>query len=107
MKKLLTFSIALLGAAALFAQEVVTDSTAVAQDEVKPVDQKMEYDRSSLSLLMVYHPEDEFASAIDSAYHAMPFPDKYDAHNIGFERIDNSAITGVQKGNKVGLIKAQ
>lgn len=107
MKKLLTFSIALLGTTVLFAQEVVTDSTAVVQEEVKTVEQKMEYDRSSLSLLMVYHPEDEFAAAIDSAYHAMPFPDKYDEHNIGFERIDNSTITGVQKGNKIGLIKAQ
>ena len=102
MKKLLTFSIALLGTTVLFAQEVVTDSTAVVQEEVKTVEQKMEYDRSSLSLLMVYHPEDEFAAAIDSAYHAMPFPDKYDEHNIGFERIDNSTITGVQKGDKIG-----
>ena len=107
MKKLLIFSIALLGSVALFAQEVVTDSTAVVQEEVKTAEQKMEYDRSSLSLLMVYHPEDEFGAAIDSAYHAMPFPDKYDEHNIGFERIDNSSITGVQKGNKIGLIKAQ
>ena len=107
MKKLLTFSVALLGTVVLFAQEAVTDSTAVVQEEVKTVEQKMEYDRSSLSLLMVYHPEDEFGAAIDSAYHAMPFPDKYDEHNIGFERIDNSAITGVQKGNKIGLIKAQ
>ena len=96
MNKLLISLIALLGTVALFAQE-----------EGRTPEQRMEYDRSSLSLLMVYHPEDEFGAAIDSAYHAMPFPDKYDRHDIGFERIDNSAITGVQKGNKVGLIKAE
>ena len=107
MKKLFIFSIALLGAVSVFAQEGVVDSTAVAQETAKTAEQRMEYDRSSLALLMVYHPEDEFGAAIDSAYHAMPFPDKYDNHYIGFERIDNSSITGVQKGNKVGLVKAQ
>ena len=107
MKKLFIFSIALLGAVSVFAQEGVVDSTAVAQETAKTAEQRMEYDRSSLALLMVYHPEDEFGAAIDSAYHAMPFPDKYDNHYIGFERIDNSSITGVQKGDKVGLVKAQ
>ena len=82
MKKLFIFSIALLGAVSVFAQEGVVDSTAVAQETAKTAEQRMEYDRSSLALLMVYHPEDEFGAAIDSAYHAMPFPDKYDDHNI-------------------------
>lgn len=100
---------ALLCSAALFAQEAVTDTTATAaqQEPAKTAEQRMEYDRSSLAMAMIYHSEDEFGAAIDSAYHAMPFPDKYDNHNIGLDRIDNSLFTGVQKGNAVGLIKAQ
>ncbi len=123
MKKLFTFSAALLAAAMLYAQEVTPDSAAApvpqqdttqvaAQEETpkksaKKFPPRMEYDRSSLAMCMIYHSEDEFGAAIDSAYHAMPFPDKYDDHNIGLERIDNSHFTGVQRGNKVGLIKAQ
>lgn len=103
MKKLFFFLAALLGSAMLFAQEVATEAT----PDNKPAEQKMDYDRSSLAMTMIYHSEDEFGAAIDSAYHAMPFPDKYDNHDIGLERIDNSLFTSVQKGKKPGLIKAQ
>ena len=106
MKKLILLAASLFVAATVSAQEGVPQEEHAAAQE-KTAEQRMEYDRSSLTLLMVYHPEDEFGAAIDSAYHAMPFPDKYDDHALGFERIDNSTITGVQKGNKVGLIKAQ
>lgn len=106
MKKLILLAASLFVAATVSAQEGVPQEEQAAAQE-KTAEQRMEYDRSSLTLLMVYHPEDEFGAAIDSAYHAMPFPDKYDDHDLGFERIDNSTITGVQKGNKVGLIKAQ
>lgn len=110
MKKLISLTALLFASVALFAQEPVAPQEAAQQEQTpqeKTAEQRMEYDRSSLALIMVYHPEDEFGAAIDSAYHAMPFPDKYDNHNLGFERIDNSSITGVQKGNKVGLIKAE
>ena len=36
-----------------------------------------EYDRSSLSVMMIFHPEDEFAHNICEAFFTMPFPDKY------------------------------
>lgn len=107
MKKLISLAAFLFVAAPMFAQEPVAPQDQTTTTPEKTAEQRMEYDRSSLTLLMVYHPEDEFGAAIDSAYHAMPFPDKYDDHALGFERIDNSTITGVQKGNKVGLIKAQ
>lgn len=107
MKKLISLAAFLFVAASMFAQEPVAPQDQTTTTPEKTAEQRMEYDRSSLTLLMVYHPEDEFGAAIDSAYHAMPFPDKYDDHALGFERIDNSTITGVQKGNKVGLIKAQ
>ena len=107
MKKLISLAAFLFVAASMFAQEPVAPQDQTTTTPEKTAKQRMEYDRSSLTLLMVYHPEDEFGAAIDSAYHAMPFPDKYDDHALGFERIDNSTITGVQKGNKVGLIKAQ
>ena len=108
MKKLLFLLTTLLGSVTLFAQEVVADQEAAAQQAPeKTVEQRMEYDRSSLAMCMIYHSEDEFGAAIDSAYHAMPFPDKYDDHNIGLERIDNAYFTGVRKDNQPGLIKAQ
>ncbi len=124
MKKIIALATALLAAAALYAQEGTPesaapapqqDTTAVAPEEAPEANKKspkkfpprMEYDRSSLAMCMIYHSEDEFGAAIDSAYHAMPFPDKYDDHSIGVSRIDNSYFVGVQKGNKTGLIKAE
>lgn len=119
MKKLFIFITATLFSVSLFGQQVDTAASEVApvqEVEAAPVqeaeeapapEQRMEYDRSSLAMAMIYHSEDEFGAAIDSAYHAMPFPDKYDDHSIGVSRIDNSLITGVQKNDAPGLIKAQ
>lgn len=114
MKKILIFIAALTFSAAMFAQEVAPAAEEAQpaaqtenQPEEKPAAPRMEYDRSSLAMCMIYHSEDEFGAAIDSAYHAMPFPDKYDDHNIGLDKIDNSIFTGVQKNGAPGLIKAQ
>lgn len=106
MKKLFILLTTMLSAASLSAQQSDSLSTeTVAMEPAK--ERSMKYDRSSLAMAMIIHPEDEFGGAIDSAYHAMPFPDKYDDHSIGVSRIDNRLITGVQRQGEVGLIKAQ
>lgn len=87
----------------MMAQEADT----LAIDEYNQVvEQRMEYDRSSLAVAMVFHSEDEFGADIKTAFEVMPFPDKYDNHNVGMHVIDNATITGVHK-NRDGLIKAQ
>lgn len=65
-----------------------------AQDDLK-------YDRSSLSVLMIYHNEDEFGLDIKTAFEAMPFPDKYDKHDIGVTYINNPGLVKAQFGKKL------
>ena len=94
----------------MIAQEV--DSLAVIEQEKidqhnQKVEARMNYDRSSLAVAMVYHAEDEFGEDIKIAFESMPFPDKYDSHNIGINLIDNMSITGVQKRDQNGLMKAE
>lgn len=94
----------------LSAQE--PDSIAVAEqmkieEHNQAVEAQMNYDRSSLSVAMVFHTEDEFGADIKTAFESMPFPDKYDQHDIGMNYIDNSTITGVKKRGQTGLIKAK
>ncbi len=64
------------------------------------------YARNSLSSMMVYHPEDEMASYIFTAFDSIPIPDKYDDHNFGFRVVVNDSIRGVQR-KRAGLIKAE
>ena len=59
-----------------------------------------EYDRSSLAVLMVYHPEDEFAYNICQVFDSIPFPDKYDEHNVGIRIIDYNAFCGLKPKNE-------
>ncbi len=65
----------------------------------------LSYRRNSLAMMLVYHPEDEFGKNIYEAFDSLPIPDKYDDHNIGWQVIDDSQITGVQR-NKSGYYKA-
>lgn len=64
------------------------------------------YRRNSLANLMVYHSEDEFGMSIFEAFQAIPTPDKYDNHSIGWNVIQNSQIKGA-KSSGYGLIKAK
>lgn len=117
MKKLTIVLSASVLSLSVFAQE--TDSLKIAttdslvrlqQQEVEQQNaelaERMEYDRSSLAVAMIYHSEDEFGGDIKTAFEVMPFPEKYDDHNIGLRVIDNAAIPAVKK-NRPGLIKAQ
>ena len=64
-----------------------------------------EYRRNSLSTMMVYHSEDTFGMHIYEAFQAIPIPDKYDDHSLGWNVILNDSIRDVKSGN-TGLIKA-
>lgn len=104
MKKLLGFILSIMPCA-LFAQETDNQGKSVSEYN-QAVERQMTYDRSSLAVAMIYHAEDEFGKDIKAAFEKIPFPDKYDDHDIGLNIIDNAAITGVsKKGN--GLIKAE
>jgi hypothetical protein len=47
------------------------------------------YRRNSLATMMVYHEGDSFANELQTAFLAIPIPDKYDDHNIGVRVLDN------------------
>lgn len=67
----------------------------------------LDYRRNSLGLVMVYHPEDEFGVDIYKAWDSIPFPDKFDNHNLADARVINfDSISGVLK-KKNGLNKAK
>lgn len=109
MKKLF-FILMLVTSVSLHAQQ--EDTLALAQQQAvqehnAAVEQQMNYDRSSLAVAMIYHTEDEFGADIKTAFEVMPFPDKYDDHNIGINVIDNAAIPPVRRQDECGLIKAQ
>lgn len=109
MKKLLVL-VFVLFASTLTAQEV-NSLTAEEQNQIEQHNQaletRMEYDRSSLAVAMIFHTEDEFGADIKTAFESMPFPDKYDNHNVGLNVIDNAVIVGAQKRGRKGLIKAK
>lgn len=65
-----------------------------------------EYRRNSLATMMVYHSEDTFGTHIYEAFQAIPTPDKYDDHGIGWNVVINDSITGCKR-KKNGLIKAE
>lgn len=63
-----------------------------------------EYKRSSLTSLMVYHPEDEFANEIYEAYMSRPIPDKFNNHNLKYT---NMSFSDVKDNNGKGLNKEE
>lgn len=58
------------------------------------------YDRSALSVMMVYHPDDEFAYNIVQVFDSMPTPDKYDNHNVGLRILDYNEFYGLKPKNE-------
>lgn len=59
-----------------------------------------EYNRSALAVMMIYHPEDEFAFNIAEVFNTIPCPDKYDEHNVGLQIIDNNEFCFVKHKNE-------
>lgn len=54
------------------------------------------YYRNALTSMMVYHPEDEFGYDVYTIFRDLPEDDKYDAHDVGLQVIDNSLVTNVR-----------
>lgn len=66
-----------------------------------------EYNRNSLATMMIYHPEDEFCKDIYNAFENIPFPDKYDNHNLGVRYIDFNCFYGLKKNNETYAFRSQ
>lgn len=65
-----------------------------------------DYRRNSLAQVMVFHPEDTFCIDIYNAWDSIPFPDKFDNHNMaGIRVIQFDSVTGALR-KKNGLYKA-
>ena len=67
-----------------------------------------EYDRSSLTTLMVFHPEDEFCKDIAVVFDTIPVSDKYNDHFVGNNRyIDFNTFWGLKKSNETYAFRSQ
>lgn len=66
-----------------------------------------EYNRNSLATMMIYHPEDEFCKDIYKAFDNIPFPDKYDDHNLGIRYIDFNSFYGLKRKNETYAFRSQ
>lgn len=66
-----------------------------------------DYRRNSLAQVMIYHPEDTFCVDIKKAWDSLPFPDKFDNHNLADVRVlQFDSVTGALR-KKNGLYKAK
>lgn len=48
------------------------------------------YRRSSIAMFTIVHPADSFSTEIRQAVQSMPFPDKYDNHDIGIQFLEGT-----------------
>lgn len=98
MKKVLFVAMALLVACTAGMAQSIEKSTA-------KVDQ---YDRSSITTLMVYHPEDEFCCEIAKVFAAMPVPEKFNEHHVGTQRfLDFNTFYGLKNKNETYAWRSQ
>ena len=92
MKRVIITLTALAVCAGLYAQDAKTgrDTTGAL----------MKYRRSSLYSVIIEHPTFPYAESIDSAFFAMPVPDKFNDHNIPARVIVSSAEKMRKTGKK-------
>ena len=106
MKKLMFAAVLLLTAAvASYAQDAVAEQPAeravASADGLNDDGSLMKYRRSSLFSVLIQHPGFPYAEAIDSAFRAIPIPDKFNDHNLPMEsRFIISSATKMKKGGK-------
>ena len=75
MKKVfILLAVLSLSAAQLFAQDAVQ-----AQDEISE-----KYRRSSLCNVLISHPDFQYGLEIDTAFHSVPVPDKFNDHTVTY-----------------------
>ena len=98
MKKALFVAMALLVACTASMAQSTEESTT-------KVDQ---YDRSSITTLMVYHPEDEFCCEIAKVFATMPVPEKFNEHHVGIQRfLDFNTFYGLKTKNETYAWRSQ
>ncbi len=76
-RKIIFLSLALLSSTVMMAKEV-------------PGENFEDYHRSSMTMVTVVHPADSFSNEIQEACLAMPFPEKYNEHNIGLTFLEGT-----------------
>lgn len=92
MKKLFVFlAFCMISVPQLFAQE---------QDSSDDAAEK--YRRSSLCNILISHPDFQYGMEIDTAFHSVPVPDKFNDHTVTTLNILSSATT-MKKGGKKKL----
>lgn len=69
--------------------------------------QDLQYSRSSLARIMVFHPEDEFCYNIAQVFDTMAMPDKYFDHNVGVNFIDFDAFYGIKNSAETYAYRSQ
>ena len=69
--------------------------------------QELQYSRSSLARVMVFHPEDEFCYNIAQVFDTMAMPDKYFDHNVGIKFIDFDAFYGLKNSAETYTYRSQ
>lgn len=61
-----------------------------AEEDASSIEDFENYHRSSMSMITVVHPADSFSNEIKQAVVAMPFPEKYDKHDLGFTFVEGT-----------------
>ncbi|MCM1034781.1 MAG: hypothetical protein NC038_05810 [Paludibacter sp.] len=85
----------------------VISVTQVFAQQTANIGELKQYDRSSITTLMVYHPEDEFCCEIATVFDSMPVPDKFNEHHAGKRFIDFNTFYGLKANNETYAYRSQ
>ncbi len=111
MKRIVPVLIALIIPFVAYSQEIADTTASAISVEEQAVEEKasadgraddgsiLKYRRSSLFSVIIEHPTFPYGEAIDSAFFAMPMPDKFNDHNLGVRAIVSNADK-MKKGGK-------
>lgn len=99
MKKLVMCLAAAAIAFGAVAQQAVPDGAAEQQAEEQAGNGAIaRYRRSSLYTVLMKHSAFKYGEAIDSAFMAMPTPDKFNCHDLAIRSFESSAVKQKKKG---------
>lgn len=113
MKKVLPILIGILIPIIGYTQEIADTTSAISVEEKASASGLAEdgsilkYRRSSLFSVIIEHPTFPYGEAIDSAFFAMPMPDKFNDHNLATRAIVSNAEKMKKGGNKKDVTNDQ
>lgn len=96
MKKLFIL-LFMLGGIVCSAQDIA--ALAKATEAKRSGNELEKYRRSSLYSVLVKHSKEKYGLEIDSAFNAMPIPDRFNDHNLPLRSFESSATKAVKSGN--------